>query len=105
MSKSLRAYLLQKGKKVLDELLLPVKEKKDKHALDGWLLKKEEEISELTVEILTEKAKDPLNPDAILDAVDALEIAQARLIQGEELKKELFEMEVDENGIYMKEIR
>ncbi len=91
----LREKLLKLGTAAIEQLTLPLKLKKDKHALEGWILKKETEVSELEITVQEAKGAESLDPDKILDATDSLEMLKVRLQQGKDLQTELFDTEVE----------
>jgi len=93
---NLRAKLLNASESVLKSITLPLKIKQDKHALNGWILDREQEASELEVEIQELKAAEKLDPTKILKAMDALDITNDDVARGRKLYMELFETEVEE---------
>jgi hypothetical protein len=90
----LREKLLSASSEVLKQITLPLKLKQDKHLLNGWILDREQEASELEVKIQELKASEKLNPVDILKAMDALDITKDNIQRGRELFKELFETDV-----------
>ncbi len=94
---NLRSKLLSASSDALKAITLPLKIKQDKHALNGWILDKEQECSELEVQIQELKAAEKLNPAAILKAMDALDIVTDDVERGKTLYIELFETPVKED--------
>jgi len=101
--KSVREHLLTQSKKALKRALLPVKVRKDRNKLEGWILDREDEIDGLEIKISELKSDENLNPSAILEAIDALEEKKVRVEQGKDLLTELFvdqiTVEEDEDDI------
>jgi len=87
---TLREYLLKQGKSVVESATLPIKLRKDKHGVRGWIIKKEDEVSNLNIKIANLKGADKLDIDEILDGVYALEILEGKINDGKELYFELF---------------
>ena len=99
---TIREYLLKASKDTLDALTLPLKLKQDKHNLNGWILAKESESGKLAIKIAELKSSKQIDPDAILDAIYAKELVDAKLKDGQELYHELFETNVDDSGLPLK---
>jgi riboflavin biosynthesis pyrimidine reductase len=91
---NLRANLLKQTKKAFEVAMIPLQVKKDKHEMNGWILKRETEIADLEAEIVIAQSEKKFNPDAILDAMDTLAVQKLRLEQGIALRKSMFEDEV-----------
>ena len=87
---TLRSHLLKIGKIALEQAMIPMKVRKDKHAVAGWILKKEDEADKMEIEIVELQSASELKPDAILDAIDSLSILKERIKDGKELYKKLF---------------
>lgn len=85
-----RINLLKLGKDALEAIKVPFKVKKDKKALERWIIEKEELEATLQYDITELKGNSDFNPDSILDKEDDLALCIRRLKQGEELLKELF---------------
>ena len=92
----LREKLLSASESMLKAITMPLKIKQDKHALNGWILDKEQECSELEVKIQELKAAEKLDPAKILKAMDALDITSDDVDRGRKLYMDLFETEIKE---------
>ena len=87
---NLRERLLKMSDGAKKAIQVPFKVRKDKAALQSWIIDLEEKVAVLQEEINVAKGADSFNPDKILDKVDELELAERRLRQGNELMHELF---------------
>lgn len=94
--KSLRRTLLEKSKEAIEKSKIPFRINKDKNALKGWIIDKEEEEADLQLKLEDAKSAKTLNIDGILDTIDELEIVQRRLKQAKELEETLFGEIVEE---------
>ena len=86
-----RIDFIKMAKDVKDTLQAPFKERKDKKNLEAWLIDREQKIAELENKIQETKSADNFNVEAILDAIDDLQLEKRRLAQGQELLAELFD--------------
>jgi len=91
---NLREKLLKSSNDVKKAIKVPFQVRKDKKALESWLIDKESDIADLELKIQEQKSSDEFNPDKILDMQDDLEIAKRRFEQGQKLLDELFETDV-----------
>jgi len=87
---TLRSKLLKISDDAKKTLKVPFQVRKDRKALESWIIDVEEKIADLELKIEEAKGASNFNVDKILDAIDDLELANRRLVQGNALLKELF---------------
>ena len=92
---NLREKLLKSSSDVKKAIKVPFQVRKDKKALESWIIDKESEIADHELAIEEIKSSDNFDPDKILDLSDELELKKRRLEQGQQLLKEMFEQEID----------
>ena len=91
---NLREKLLKSTDDAKKAIKVPFQVRKDRKKLESWVIDREEEVANLELKIEEKKAKDDLDIDGILDAMDDLELANRRLSQGQKLLAELFDEDV-----------
>ena len=87
---SLRKQLLEASKDVRKKLKVPFQVRKDKKALESWLIDVESNVEDLKFKIQEAKGAEDFDPDKILEHIDNLELEERRLKQGQSLLDELF---------------
>jgi hypothetical protein len=88
---SLYKDLLSRGKEAIEALELPFKVKKEKKNLEMKILELEQSISKDELTVQEQKSKSPVDWDKLIDSIDALALNNRKLVQLQELEKEMFD--------------
>jgi hypothetical protein len=88
---NLYSRLLTKGKEAIATLELPFKVKKERKNLEMKILELEQQIAKDELTIQEQKSAQPINWEALIKAIDSKSLNDRKLLQLQELEKELFE--------------